>query len=213
MRLRSHLLLLSLLTVLPLAIAAVAAMEERLPWLVIVGISGTLCFAVLLPLAFARRISASLAALARMAKALAAGTPAEPEAKPSVREIAQASEQLASAALMVRSREKSLRDADRAKDEFVAMLSHELRNPLGALAAAAQVLRKTGLQQGPAAEASEVVARQVEHMRSLSTTRWPRCARRAAWPATRCASNYRRPGCAPTSRAPRKSFPTWSATR
>ena len=164
MQLRSHLLLLSLLTVLPLAIAAAAAMEERLPWLVIVGISGTLCFAVLLPLAFARRISGSLAALARMAKALATGGPAEPEMKPSVREIAQASEQLAGAALVVRSREKSLRDADRAKDEFVAMLSHELRNPLGALAAAAQVLRKTGLQQGPAAEASEVVARQVEHM-------------------------------------------------
>jgi CheY-like chemotaxis protein/nitrogen-specific signal transduction histidine kinase len=90
--------------------------------------------------------------------------PAPAPAQPRVREIAEVGELLAAAAQAVRSREKSLRDADRAKDEFVAMLSHELRNPLGALAAAAQVLRKVGLQEGAAAEAGEVVSRQVEHM-------------------------------------------------
>jgi CheY-like chemotaxis protein/two-component sensor histidine kinase len=81
-----------------------------------------------------------------------------------VREIAEVGGVLAAAAQAVRSREKSLRDADRAKDEFVAMLSHELRNPLGALAAAAQVLRKVGPQEGAAGDAGEVVSRQVDHM-------------------------------------------------
>jgi signal transduction histidine kinase/CheY-like chemotaxis protein len=107
-----------------------------------------------------------------MAKEIAAGAAADTTTgmralaphSPRVREIAEVGEVLAASAQAVRLREKSLRDADRAKDEFVAMLSHELRNPLGALAAAAQVLSKVGLQEGPAAQAGEVVSRQVEHM-------------------------------------------------
>ncbi|HEX6266138.1 MAG TPA: hybrid sensor histidine kinase/response regulator [Burkholderiales bacterium] len=182
MKLRSHLLLLSLGTVLPLVVVALAAgwviatgtpvNQEEMAWLVALGVLGTLGFAALLPLVLADRVSGPLAALGGMAKALAAGAPADtsagmqagPPVGARVREIAEVADVLAAAVQAVRSREKSLRDADRAKDEFVAMLSHELRNPLGALAAAAQVLGKTGLQQGPAAEAGEVVSRQVEHM-------------------------------------------------
>jgi signal transduction histidine kinase/CheY-like chemotaxis protein len=164
MKLRTHLLLLSLGTVLPLLIAAFAALEHELPWLVLLAIGGTLVFAVLLPLSLARRITGALEAFAAMAKTLAGGAAPVPPATPVVREIAEAGDALAGAAQAVRSREKSLRDADRAKDEFVAMLSHELRNPLGALAAAAQVLQRIGAQEGPAAEAAEVVARQVEQM-------------------------------------------------
>jgi signal transduction histidine kinase/ActR/RegA family two-component response regulator len=181
MKLRSHLLLLGLGTVLPLVVVAAAAgwvfatgtpvNEHEMAWLIAVGVFGTLCFAVLLPLALAERIGTPLAGLGSMAKAIAAGTPADTTTgmqaapmPPRVREIAEVGEVLAASATAVRSREKSLRDADRAKDEFVAMLSHELRNPLGALAAAAQVLRKVGLQEGAAAQAGEVVSRQVEHM-------------------------------------------------
>ena len=36
--------------------------------------------------------------------------------------------------------EKALREADRRKDEFLAMLAHELRNPLAPIAAAADLL-------------------------------------------------------------------------
>ena len=183
MKLRSHLLLLSLGTVLPLLVVALAAgwvfasgatvNEEEMAWLIVLGVFGTLCFAALLPLVLADRIAAPLASLGAMARSLAAGASAEPTspgmpapapAQPRVREIAEVGELLAAAAQAVRSREKSLRDADRAKDEFVAMLSHELRNPLGALAAAAQVLRKVGPQEGAAGDAGEVVSRQVEHM-------------------------------------------------
>ncbi len=164
MKLRSYLLLLTLGTVAPLLIVALAGVDHAIPWLVLLAVGGTLLFAVLLPLSLAQRLTRSLEALAGMAKSLAAGAQPEPPAKLRVREIAEVAEVLAASARAVRLREKSLRDADRAKDEFVAMLSHELRNPLGALAAAAQVLRKVGLQEGAAAEASEVVSRQVEHM-------------------------------------------------
>jgi signal transduction histidine kinase/ActR/RegA family two-component response regulator len=54
-----------------------------------------------------------------------------------------------------------------AKDQFLAMLGHELRNPLAPIATAAQLLR---LEPGDAPRvryASEVIARQVEHMNKL----------------------------------------------
>ena len=38
--------------------------------------------------------------------------------------------------------EQALRDADRRKDEFLAMLGHELRNPLAAIAAAMEIYRR-----------------------------------------------------------------------
>src|SRR4029453_17560062 len=40
--------------------------------------------------------------------------------------------------------EKALREADRRKDEFLAMLAHELRTPLPATRNAAQVLQQNG---------------------------------------------------------------------
>jgi signal transduction histidine kinase len=45
--------------------------------------------------------------------------------------------------------ETALREADRRKDEFIAMLSHELRNPLAPIRNGLLVLRKSG-GQGPA---------------------------------------------------------------
>src|SRR5512145_1587904 len=149
MKLRSHLLLLTMGTVLPLVVVAAAAgwifatdapvNDQEMAWLIVLGVFGTLCFAALLPLALAERIAQPLGALADMAKAVASGAPAEPLAEPRVREIGEVADVIAATGQTVRLREKSLRDADRAKDEFVAMLSHELRNPLGALSAAAQV--------------------------------------------------------------------------
>lgn len=56
--------------------------------------------------------------------------------------------------------------ANRGKDEFLAMLGHELRNPLGAIATAAQVLgmRPEG---GPAIRAQGVLQRQTVHLTKL----------------------------------------------
>jgi len=54
--------------------------------------------------------------------------------------------------------------ANRSKDEFLAMLGHELRNPLGAIANAAYVLDLVGGAEPPAAQARQIIARQVKHV-------------------------------------------------
>ena len=40
--------------------------------------------------------------------------------------------------------EQELREADRRKDEFLAMLSHELRNPLAPILNAVEILHQRG---------------------------------------------------------------------
>jgi PAS domain S-box-containing protein len=54
--------------------------------------------------------------------------------------------------------------ANRAKDEFLAMLSHELRNPLGAIASAVEVLKLASGDPALAAEARSVIERQTRHL-------------------------------------------------
>jgi PAS domain S-box-containing protein len=63
--------------------------------------------------------------------------------------------------------EEELRRADRSKDEFLAMLAHELRNPLAPIAAAADLLRLARMDETRVRHTSEVIARQVRHMTSL----------------------------------------------
>ena len=73
----------------------------------------------------------------------------------------------------VRERERAellateLKQEHRRKDEFLAMLAHELRNPLAPISSAAEVLSQGGLDAGRQRWASELIARQVEHMASL----------------------------------------------
>ena len=54
--------------------------------------------------------------------------------------------------------------ASRAKDEFLAMLGHELRNPLGAIAAATDVLQSADEGSDTAAEARSIIARQTRNL-------------------------------------------------
>jgi PAS domain S-box-containing protein len=53
------------------------------------------------------------------------------------------------------------------KDEFLAMLAHELRNPLGAISGAVQVLALADLEEPGAARARDVIQRQALHMARL----------------------------------------------
>jgi two-component system CheB/CheR fusion protein len=62
---------------------------------------------------------------------------------------------------------KEVCEADRRKDEFLAMLAHELRNPLAPIRNAVQLLRLAGAD-GPVAEhARTVMERQVRHLTRL----------------------------------------------
>ena len=63
--------------------------------------------------------------------------------------------------------EEALVEADRRKDEFVAMLAHELRNPLAPIGAAAAMLAKGGLDEAGLKHAGRVIARQVKNMTEM----------------------------------------------
>lgn len=63
--------------------------------------------------------------------------------------------------------ERQLLEADRQKDEFLAMLGHELRNPLAAIRSAAELLRRTGADGDELAEVQAVLERQSSHMAGL----------------------------------------------
>jgi PAS domain S-box-containing protein len=60
--------------------------------------------------------------------------------------------------------EEALRENDRRKDEFLATLSHELRNPLAPLKNAVEVLRLTDTVNPAAAPLQEMMARQINHL-------------------------------------------------
>lgn len=60
-----------------------------------------------------------------------------------------------------------LRAADRRKDEFLAMLAHELRNPLAPIASAAELLQHASGNAALVQKTSRVIARQVDHMSKL----------------------------------------------
>ena len=63
--------------------------------------------------------------------------------------------------------EIKLQESDRRKDEFLAMLAHELRNPLAPISAAASILRLPTLNERHVKQTSEIIHRQVKHMAGL----------------------------------------------
>ena len=63
--------------------------------------------------------------------------------------------------------EETLMIADRRKDEFLAVLSHELRNPLAPIRNALQILRLGNLEEEEMVEAREVIERQVHQLAGI----------------------------------------------
>ena len=60
-----------------------------------------------------------------------------------------------------------LREANQRKDEFLAMLAHELRNPLAPISAAAELMELAPLDAERIRRTSAVISRQVRHMTGL----------------------------------------------
>jgi PAS domain S-box-containing protein len=60
--------------------------------------------------------------------------------------------------------QEELREADRRKDEFLATLAHELRNPLAPIRNSLEILKMPGLDPAVASQTLEVMERQVYHM-------------------------------------------------
>ena len=60
--------------------------------------------------------------------------------------------------------EEALREADRKKDDFIALLAHELRNPLAPIRNGLQVLRLAGGDVDAVGQARAMMERQLSHM-------------------------------------------------
>jgi PAS domain S-box-containing protein len=60
--------------------------------------------------------------------------------------------------------EEDLREADRRKDEFLATLAHELRNPLAPIRNSLHIFRMTGVQNPAVERVADMMERQVGHM-------------------------------------------------
>jgi PAS domain S-box-containing protein len=67
----------------------------------------------------------------------------------------------------LRESEEALREADRRKDEFLALLAHELRNPLAPIRYALATTKKAGRTADQQKRAEEIIERQVAHMSRL----------------------------------------------
>ncbi|HET7199145.1 MAG TPA: ATP-binding protein [Burkholderiales bacterium] len=143
------------------------------------GILLSIALAVLAVLAIARRITGPMAGLSAAAQALgrreAVAMPAS-----DVLEIRRVADSLEFAAAertrsdaerqQLLEREQQARAvaeaANRSKDEFLAMLGHELRNPLGAIANGARLLEAA--DEATRAHARDVIARQVQHLARMT---------------------------------------------
>jgi PAS domain S-box-containing protein len=63
--------------------------------------------------------------------------------------------------------ELELREADRRKDEFLAMLAHELRNPLAAIRNSVEIMRGSSDSDAQMGRVHEIVDRQSQHLARL----------------------------------------------
>ena len=63
--------------------------------------------------------------------------------------------------------ERELRAADQRKDEFLAMLAHELRNPLAPISTGAHLLKLLHSDNAQISQTCAIITRQVDHMTSL----------------------------------------------
>lgn len=125
-----------------------------------------------------RYIAAPIAMLAAAARRIGREPKPEPlvavKADPHVQEVLEVAAALEDAAASMKEREmlqqreqQALVAADKAKDEFLAMLGHELRNPLSSIVASAHVLRLSKPGAAAALQAHDVIERQAQQMARL----------------------------------------------
>jgi PAS domain S-box-containing protein len=90
------------------------------------------------------------------------------ELETAVRALRESEERERARAAELEAAGESLREADRRKDDFLAMLGHELRNPLGPIRSAVEMLRIDGLSDAERREMRDVIERQVIHMARIT---------------------------------------------
>jgi len=160
-----------------------ADVEEALrgpTWMIVGGFGAAAFMALVLAFIFGRRIANGVTGLAEAARSVAdPQRPLDPRPAPrrARNEIGVVRSALEESAARLREREESLNaamareaqaraaaeHANVAKDQFLAMLGHELRNPLSAIANAATLLERTP-DAAVATRMRGIVQRQVQHL-------------------------------------------------
>jgi len=82
-------------------------------------------------------------------------------------EIRELTETFNDMAMQLQERIEKLKEADRAKDEFIAILAHELRNPMAPIVLSLELLKRQDVEDPEVRETLDVVGRQVGNMRRL----------------------------------------------
>jgi signal transduction histidine kinase/ActR/RegA family two-component response regulator len=163
---------------------ALDAVAERAVGMAVLGTLAALMLAAIIAFLLGHRLSRSLDDIAAAASALGRGEPL-PAYKPSIREIDRLHAALAETHTVLeretegRARAEAERlqlfeseqaarqlaeQQNRAKDEFLAMLGHELRNPLSAISGAVALMKAPAAQEQHKLHAREVISRQVQHL-------------------------------------------------
>ncbi|NHZ88624.1 response regulator [Massilia sp. CCM 8733] len=151
----------------------------------IIGLAAAVCCAAVAAVFFARRLSRSIRQVARSAHALGVGGVAARSGVSGVAEVDEVQAAIAAAAAVVEQEKQSRLAAEtereilfereheartraeqqnRAKDEFLAMLGHELRNPLAAIVNATTVMAHPGMPAAANERAREIITRQSGHL-------------------------------------------------
>ncbi len=81
--------------------------------------------------------------------------------------VVRARERIARQIEELTSQQAELRLADQRKDQFLAVLAHELRNPLAPISNALEILKQPGLDAPTAAKVRDVADRQLRHLTRL----------------------------------------------
>ena len=145
-------------------------LDERRSTLVALGLALAVSLATVLffALAVARLVVRPLVTLTNAARGLPEA-PFEPPPPIARRddEIGQLARALSRVTAEMRLSNARLLEADHRKDEFLAVLSHELRNPLAPIRNALSILERSDPRAASADKARAVIGRQVTHLARL----------------------------------------------
>ena len=139
--------------------------------MVALGVAGSLGISMLLAWVLSRRVMEPISALKEGAAALGRGEPVHlPQLDVAeLDDVAVALENAAAhrdrAAVQVAQALRMAEDANRSKDQFLAMLGHELRNPLAPIATAVQLMALKG--DDTTMQERRVIERQLGHVTRL----------------------------------------------